>query len=331
MDRARRARRVTNTAGADLVTRICFDFLSNTVSDGTVGGGTFCLAMEVGSDMRVKTANELVGVLVRRAHSSERINGTVATRVGTHVVRARGGALRNINGFAAAVERWRRERGVMLGQVTSRTSHNASCLSKMLHGWRTSSPSVERDPPATEPAEDLPRPGASGSDGFRGFDEARTIMWCYEARARVHERFGHTSFLADETIAAVHVENTSRADRVFLTAFDPDGMVVSSDILYVDEPNQRLDVTPEFDHDFTGMEVAEGSELERAIAGENGWVVNMRVLREHDPLVDRRATQRAVFLAHLGDMMKSGQARGFLLGQSSDTEEPEEPTGSGTA
>ncbi|UJW28832.1 hypothetical protein L3Q67_26595 [Saccharothrix sp. AJ9571] len=188
----------------------------------------------------------------------------------------------------------------------------------------------ERGSLMTERRDDRTQSEASGSCGFRGFDEARRIMWCYEARARVHERFGHTSFLADRTIAAVHVENTSRVDRVSLAAFDREGTFVSGDALDVDEPSQRLDITPEFDHDFTSMEIPEGSELEQAIAREDGWVVDLQVLREHDPLADRRATQRAVFLAHLGDMLNSGQARGFLLGQVSDTEDSDEPPESDT-
>lgn len=44
--------------------------------------------------------------------------------------------MRNIDSFAAAVERWRRERGVTLGQLAGMTSYSASYLSKMLHGWR---------------------------------------------------------------------------------------------------------------------------------------------------------------------------------------------------
>ncbi|MEU7318909.1 hypothetical protein [Streptomyces sp. NPDC007083] len=177
-------------------------------------------------------------------------------------------------------------------------------------------------------------PGTPESDEFRGFDEARTIMWCYEARARVCERLNLTSFIADETVAAVHVENTSRADRVFLTAFNDDGRLISADTLYVDDPSQRLDVTPEFDHDYTDMKAAKGSELEQAIEREDGWVINMRALRDFDHLVDRRATQRAVFLAHLSDMMASGQARGFLLGRdvdSDDPDDPDEPTASEAA
>ena len=101
------------------------------------------------------------------------------------------------------------------------------------------------------------RPGASDSDEFRGFEEARTLMWCYEDRARTHALLSQTDFLADESVVAVHVENTSRADRVFLSAFDREGRLLRGDTLYVDYANQRLDVTTEFDHDYTGMVVPE--------------------------------------------------------------------------
>ncbi|WP_412075447.1 hypothetical protein ACLF6K_05875 [Streptomyces xanthophaeus] len=163
-------------------------------------------------------------------------------------------------------------------------------------------------------------PEASSSDEFKGFDEARRIMWCHEARTRVYERFAQTNFIGDANVAAVHVDNTTRADRVFLVAFDKAGQQVGVDTLYIDEPNQHLDITPEFDHDFTGMDVAPDSQLDQAISRENGWVVNLKVLREYEPLADRRATQRAVFLAHLQDMMKNGEVRGFLFGRGESDE-----------
>ncbi|MFI5702583.1 hypothetical protein ACIA78_21365 [Streptomyces xanthochromogenes] len=167
-----------------------------------------------------------------------------------------------------------------------------------------------------------PHPQASSPDEFKGFNEARRVMWCHEARARVYERFEQTSFIDDANVAAVHIDNTSRADRVFLVAFDKAGQQVGVDTLYIDEPNQHLDIASEFDHDFTGMDVIPDSPLEQAISRENGWVVNMTALREYDSLADRRATQRAVFLAHLQDMMKKGDVRGFLFGrgESDDTD-----------
>lgn len=160
------------------------------------------------------------------------------------------------------------------------------------------------------------------SDEFRGFHEAERLMSHYRQRARVQARLDQTDFLADGAVAAVHVDNTSRADRAFLTAFDRSGRLLRGDTAYIDDPSQRLDVTPEFDHDFAGMAVPEGSELAEAVGREDGWVVSMDAVREYDPLGDRRTTQRAVFLAHLGDMMNDGRARGFVLGKFGDSESP---------
>ncbi|MET9656386.1 hypothetical protein [Streptomyces sp. NPDC006510] len=160
-----------------------------------------------------------------------------------------------------------------------------------------------------------PHPEAPNSDEFKGFDEARRIMWGHEARARVYERLELTTFIVDTDVAAVHINNTVRADRVLLTAFDMAGQKVGADTLLNDEPGQHLDIAPEFDHDFTDMVVVPESQLEQAITCENGWVVNLTALRDYDLVADRRATQRAVFLAHLQDMMKSGDVRGFLFGR----------------
>ncbi len=152
------------------------------------------------------------------------------------------------------------------------------------------------------------------SDEFEGFDEARRIMWCYEHRALVFAQIHPTAFLEDERLSAVHVDNTTRADRVFLTAFDCRGRQLDAQTIYIDNPTHRLDVAPEFDHDFTNLLVQPASQLHDLIAKEIGWVINLTALRAYDPAKDRRATQRAVLLAHLKDMMRSGQARGFLIG-----------------
>jgi hypothetical protein len=158
------------------------------------------------------------------------------------------------------------------------------------------------------------QPEASSAGEFEGFNKARCIMWCHETRARVLERLGLTSFIVDTSVEAVHVDNTTRADRVFLTAFDDEGRRVSADTLYVEEPCDQLAVAPEFDHDFTDMPITPGSELEEAVAREDGWVVNMEAVRDYDIDADRRATQKAVVLAHLPDLLQSGEAHGFLLG-----------------
>lgn len=168
-----------------------------------------------------------------------------------------------------------------------------------------------------------PEAEASDSDDFRGFNEARRIMWCHEARAVVCQRVNMTDFMQDPSIIAVHVDNTTRADRVYLTAFDETGTLVRADILYTDEPGEHLDVTPEFDHDFTDMPVPEKSELAELIARETGWVIDMTELRRYDLVQDRRQTQRAAFLAHLGDMINTGQAKGFFFGNTDDSDEPD--------
>lgn len=158
------------------------------------------------------------------------------------------------------------------------------------------------------------------SDEFHGFHEAERLMSHHRSRARVRERLSCTGFLSDHDVAAVHVENISRADRALLSAFDRAGRQLRGDTLYVDDPNQRLDVAPEFDHDYTGMAVPDGSDLAEAVSREDGWVVDMEALREYDLVEDRRTTQRAVFLAHLADMMNDGRARGVVLGRFGDSE-----------
>lgn len=149
------------------------------------------------------------------------------------------------------------------------------------------------------------------SDYFDGFFKAERLMNEYQSRARIHERIATTRYLEARDVAGIHVQNTARTNEIVLTAFDALGSLIDTDTLYVYGASQRMDVTPEFDHDFTNMPIPASSDLERAIAAEDGWVVNMAALRAYDPLADRRATQRAVMLAHLGDMIASGQVRGF--------------------
>ena len=60
-------------------------------------------------------------------------------------------------------------------------------------------------------------------DEFEGFDEARRLLWCHETRTRVLTQLEQTSFLEADSLVSVHVDNTTRADRVFLTAFNADG------------------------------------------------------------------------------------------------------------
>lgn len=160
-------------------------------------------------------------------------------------------------------------------------------------------------------------------DTFDGFEEARRLMACYNARVRTSTRLGMTDFVDDPGIAAVHVDNISRADRVYLLAFDHTGTEVRGDTLYTDEPGQHLDLTPEFDHELTAMPVPAHSQLAAVAATEDGWIINLAELRRYDLGRDRRETQRAVLLAHLGDMLATGDARGFLLGGLTGPDEPD--------
>lgn len=142
--------------------------------------------------------------------------------------------------------------------------------------------------------------------GLSGFEKARRIMWCHELRARVHERLAQTSFIDDPEIVAVHVLNSSDADRVILTAFDRSGRRVGQQSLFFHQRGQYLDIAPEFDHDFTGMSVPAASELSAIVGSITGWVINMAPLRAYDVAEDRAATQRELLLAHLPDLVFAG-------------------------
>ncbi|WP_219152269.1 hypothetical protein [Amycolatopsis sp. TNS106] len=205
-------------------------------------------------------------------------------------------------------------------------SRNSVRVSARHPRHHTPIPDAQRDPPASEQSGEH----SADAEGFHGFEEAREIMWRYEVRARVNQHVASTSFMDDGAVAAVHVDTTAHPDRAVLTAFDHDGARVGGDVVHLVEPQQRLDIAPEFDHDFTGMNVPEGSALGEAIARENGWVIDMRALRVYEPRHDRRRTQRAVFLAHLGDMMNSGQVRSFLSEREHGTRDAEGPAATAT-
>jgi hypothetical protein len=167
-------------------------------------------------------------------------------------------------------------------------------------------------------------PPTPNGDEFAGFAEAQRLLSCHQGRTRTLERLAITDFFDDEAVVAVHVDNIARADRDFLTAFDAEGHRVGSDVLYTDEPGQHLDLTPEFDHVVTGLDVRAGSELAALADAEEGWIIDMEVLRGYDPVADRRGTQKAMVLAHLADMLGTGEARGFVLGS---PEPPDEDRG----
>lgn len=154
---------------------------------------------------------------------------------------------------------------------------------------------------------------------FRGFDQARHVLWCYEARARVYNRLFMTSFLADPTVLAVHVDDWRRPDRVFLTAFDHEGGQCGGDTLYNGDDLRSdcgLDRVIDFELVDLDVEVDERSDLASCL-GADGWIIDMRKLRSYSHDADRRATQKAALLAHLQDMLADGDARALLFGKDS--------------
>lgn len=156
---------------------------------------------------------------------------------------------------------------------------------------------------------------------FRGFDQARHVLWCYESRARVYNRLFMTSFLADPKVLAVHVDDWRRADRVFLTAFDHEGGQFRADTLYNGD-DLRSDCSLDRVADFElagrdlGPDVDERSDLVSCLGGD-GWIIDMRKLRSYNHDADRRRTQKAAVLAHLQDMLADGDARALLFGENS--------------
>lgn len=146
---------------------------------------------------------------------------------------------------------------------------------------------------------------------FSGFDEARRIMWCHEVRAMVHHRLTCSALYADSRITAIHINHMALCDRSELTGYDATGAVVATDVLYNEEGCQHLEIASEFDHDFTNLAVPAGSDLECAAACEDGWIVNMAVVRKYNFYDDRRTTQRAVLLQHMADLINTGQATMF--------------------
>lgn len=144
-----------------------------------------------------------------------------------------------------------------------------------------------------------------------GFDQAQRSLHCHESRVAAHRLLTQTAFLDVESIAFVHVETTDHPGRVRLTAFDAEGAWVCGDTVRHDG-DQPMAIVPELSHYYTGLEVPRDSELDQH--QDQGWIVNMSIMRDYDEADDRRRTQRAMVLAHLKDMMCQDDARFFLFG-----------------
>lgn len=153
----------------------------------------------------------------------------------------------------------------------------------------------------------------AATDDFTGFDQARHALWCYEARSHVYFTFGYSVFMTDDGIDFIHIDNTSRAERFVLTTFDANGNHVGGDIIY-DDDRRGLDAVTDFVFDPHADQNHLTATSALAQVGEDGWIVDMNALRKYDIFDDRRATQRAMVLALLQDMIVDGDARCMLFG-----------------
>lgn len=149
---------------------------------------------------------------------------------------------------------------------------------------------------------------------FAGYSDARRLIFDHEDCMRTVSVLQATELFDDLGIAAVHVTSPQRADRIQLAAYDVIGRVIEHEVLYVDDPTQQLSVCPRFDHAFTRLHVTEGSALADVIRAESGWVIDMEAVRAFDVLRERQNTERAMFLALAGDMVRGGQLRTLFPG-----------------
>lgn len=137
---------------------------------------------------------------------------------------------------------------------------------------------------------------------FPGFHDAERTLQALRRRTTVYERLQQTHFFDDEMVSAVHVDHLARADRDLLRAYDFRGKLLDTLTLYLDEPQQKLEVAEDFDHDTTGMLLLPNSQLSAAIAEEQGWVIDMAHVRDYDPIEDIESMRRKMLVHQLADM-----------------------------
>lgn len=152
-------------------------------------------------------------------------------------------------------------------------------------------------------------------EDISGFDRARTILARHDARTLIYEMLVATDFLDMSAITFVHVDNTSRADRMTLTGCDALGNRLATDVHY-DDDNTGLWIVPEFSLYYSGTTPVPTSELDTL--SQDGWIIDLSIMRQHDVDSDRRTTQRAIMLALLGDMIADGSVHALALGLNTD-------------
>lgn len=149
---------------------------------------------------------------------------------------------------------------------------------------------------------------------FEGYDSARRLMFDHEDCTRTITLMQSTDLFDDLGVASVHVGAGTRADRIQLTGFDVIGRIIDHAVLYIDDPSQQLGICPRFDHAFTRMHVVEGSALAARILADEGWIIDMEALRDYDVVMERRTTERAMFIALAKDMVRGGQLKTLFMG-----------------
>lgn len=150
------------------------------------------------------------------------------------------------------------------------------------------------------------------SNAFTGFDQARHVLWCYETRAHVYRTLEINPLMADGNVAFLHVDN-ARCDRSVITAFDARGDHRGADTIYNDEA-RGLEPMSDFVLNPTTSQITPAADSELSQRDEDGWIIDMALLRDYDITADRRATQRTMTLALLQDMIVDGDARALLFG-----------------
>lgn len=156
-----------------------------------------------------------------------------------------------------------------------------------------------------------PRIDDARDDNYRGLNETRRLLDSYDKRVSLYAQLKAVGLFHDLFVRSVHVDNSQRADRCELTAYNFKGSVIRACTVFRDEPAEELVLVPEFSSMFTNMTVQPDSELAEMV-DKDGWIIDMMALRTYDPVTDRQATQREIFLSIFPDVMQLGMVRGFM-------------------
>lgn len=140
-----------------------------------------------------------------------------------------------------------------------------------------------------------------------GFDESLALLEAYQARSRVHAVLHDADLLRDQEMAVLHVDDTARSDRMELTVYSVEGHELKAFTLYDDDGRgipraYAFAIDP---RDLDGHLVLEAGAALHDVP-EDGWLVDLASVRDHNLVDDRRATQREMTLANLRDLVACG-------------------------